>query len=131
MLKVMTIVGTRPDIIKMSRVIAEFDQHTRHVLVHTGQNFDYELNQIFFEDMGIRKPDYLRVVTKANAGLIFPADNATALADVVLKLFQMKPEERVRLGENGRAHLEAHYRLETCMAELVTHIEEVVARHKS
>jgi UDP-N-acetylglucosamine 2-epimerase len=58
MLKVMTIVGTRPELIKMSRVIAEFDQHTRHVLVHTGQNFDYELNQIFFDELHIRKPDY-------------------------------------------------------------------------
>lgn len=58
MLKVMTIVGTRPELIKMSRVIAEFDQHTKHVLVHTGQNFDYELNQVFFDDMGIRKPDH-------------------------------------------------------------------------
>ncbi len=54
----MTIVGTRPELIKMSRVIAEFDQHTQHVLVHTGQNFDYELNQVFFKDLGIRKPDY-------------------------------------------------------------------------
>jgi UDP-N-acetylglucosamine 2-epimerase (non-hydrolysing) len=54
----MTIVGTRPELIKMSRVIAQFDQHCRHVLVHTGQNFDYELNQIFFDDLGIRKPDY-------------------------------------------------------------------------
>lgn len=58
MLKVVTIVGTRPELIKMSRVIAEFDKHTRHVLVHTGQNYDYELNQIFFEDLGIRKPDH-------------------------------------------------------------------------
>lgn len=58
MLKVMTIVGTRPELIKMSRVIAEFDLHTQHVLVHTGQNYDYELNQIFFDDLGIRKPDY-------------------------------------------------------------------------
>src|SRR3990170_7804296 len=58
MLKVMTIVGTRPELIKMSRVIAEFDQHTKHALVHTGQNFDYELNQVFFNDLGIRKPDY-------------------------------------------------------------------------
>jgi UDP-N-acetylglucosamine 2-epimerase len=58
MLKVMTIVGTRPELIKMSRVIAEFDQHTQHILVHTGQNYDYELNQLFFEDLGIRKPDY-------------------------------------------------------------------------
>ncbi|MEI2635682.1 MAG: UDP-N-acetylglucosamine 2-epimerase (non-hydrolyzing) [Methylotenera sp.] len=58
MLKVMTIVGTRPELIKMSRVITEFDQHTQHVLVHTGQNYDYELNQVFFDDLGIRKPDY-------------------------------------------------------------------------
>ena len=58
MLKVMTIVGTRPELIKMSRVIAEFDQYTDHILVHTGQNHDYELNQIFFEDLTIRKPDY-------------------------------------------------------------------------
>lgn len=58
MLKVMTIVGTRPELIKMSRVIAELDKHTRHLLVHTGQNYDYELNQIFFDDLQIRKPDY-------------------------------------------------------------------------
>lgn len=58
MLKVMTIVGTRPELIKMSRVIAEFDKYTQHILVHTGQNFDYELNQIFFDDLELRKPDY-------------------------------------------------------------------------
>lgn len=58
MLKVMTIVGTRPELIKMSRVIAALDHHTEHILVHTGQNFDYELNQIFFDDLEIREPDY-------------------------------------------------------------------------
>jgi UDP-N-acetylglucosamine 2-epimerase (non-hydrolysing) len=58
MLKVMTIVGTRPELIKMSRVIAELELCTRHVLVHTGQNYDYELNQVFFEELGIRKPDH-------------------------------------------------------------------------
>ena len=58
MLKVMTIVGTRPELIKMSRVIAELDKNTDHILVHTGQNYDYELNQIFFDDLGIRKPDH-------------------------------------------------------------------------
>jgi UDP-N-acetylglucosamine 2-epimerase (non-hydrolysing) len=57
-MKVMTIVGTRPEIIKLSRVIAELDRHVDHVLVHTGQNFDYELNEIFFRDLGIRKPDH-------------------------------------------------------------------------
>jgi hypothetical protein len=54
----MTIVGTRPELIKMSRVIERLDRHDDHVLVHTGQNYDYELNQVFFEDLGIRKPDH-------------------------------------------------------------------------
>ncbi|QWD28830.1 UDP-N-acetylglucosamine 2-epimerase (non-hydrolyzing) [Polynucleobacter paneuropaeus] len=67
MLKVMTIVGTRPELIKMSRAIAEFDSHTNHVLVHTGQNYDYELNQLFFEDLGIRKPDYFLEAVGNNA----------------------------------------------------------------
>jgi len=67
MLKVMTIVGTRPELIKMSRVIAEFDLHTRHVLVHTGQNYDYELNQVFFDDLGIRKPDHFLEAVGENA----------------------------------------------------------------
>ncbi|QWC95536.1 UDP-N-acetylglucosamine 2-epimerase (non-hydrolyzing) [Polynucleobacter paneuropaeus] len=58
MYKVMTIVGTRPELIKMSRVIAEFDGNLNHILVHTGQNYDYELNQLFFDDLGLRKPDY-------------------------------------------------------------------------
>lgn len=57
MLKVMTIVGTRPEIIRLSRVIAKLDQHTRHTLVHTGQNYDYELNEVFFKQLQIRKPD--------------------------------------------------------------------------
>lgn len=56
--KVMTIVGTRPEIIKLSRVIAALDKYTNHLLVHTGQNYDYELNQVFFDELGIRKPDY-------------------------------------------------------------------------
>ena len=67
MLKVMTIVGTRPELIKMSRVIAEFDLHTKHILVHTGQNYDYELNQLFFEDLGIRKPDHFLEAVGENA----------------------------------------------------------------
>jgi UDP-N-acetylglucosamine 2-epimerase len=56
-LKVATIVGTRPEIIRLSRVLAALDEHCDHVLVHTGQNYDYELNSIFFDDLGIRKPD--------------------------------------------------------------------------
>ena len=54
----MTILGTRPEIIKMSRVINLFDQFTNHILVHTGQNYDYELNEQFFHEMEVRKPDY-------------------------------------------------------------------------
>ena len=56
--KVMTIIGTRPEIIKLSRVMAELEKHTEHILVHTGQNYDYELNEIFFEDLKVKKPDY-------------------------------------------------------------------------
>lgn len=67
MFKVMTIVGTRPELIKMSRVIAEFDKHVNHLLVHTGQNYDYELNGLFFEDLGIRKPDYFLEAIGNNA----------------------------------------------------------------
>lgn len=67
MFKVMTIVGTRPELIKMSRVIAELDQHVNHLLVHTGQNYDYELNGLFFEDLGIRKPDYFLEAVGDNA----------------------------------------------------------------
>ena len=57
-LKVLTVVGTRPEIIRLSRVIARLDAYCEHILVHTGQNYDYELNQIFFDDLGMRKPDH-------------------------------------------------------------------------
>ena len=58
MIKVVTIVGTRPEIIKLSRVIAELEKHVDHIIVHTGQNYDYELNEIFFKDLGVKKPNY-------------------------------------------------------------------------
>ncbi len=67
MLKVMTIVGTRPELIKMSRVIAELDRQVNHVLVHSGQNYDYELNQVFFDELGIRKPDHFLEAAGKNA----------------------------------------------------------------
>ena len=80
MFKVMTIVGTRPELIKMSRVMAEFDLHTNHILVHTGQNYDYELNELFFEDLGIRKPDHFLEAVGRNAshtiGLIIEKSDA-------------------------------------------------------
>ena len=57
-LKVMTVVGTRPELIRLSRVISELNKYTSHTLVHTGQNYDYELNEIFFDDLKIKKPNY-------------------------------------------------------------------------
>ena len=56
-LRVLTVVGTRPEIIRLSRVLARLDEHCDHLLVHTGQNYDYELNQVFFDVLGVRKPD--------------------------------------------------------------------------
>lgn len=67
MLKVMTIVGTRPEIIKLSRVMTELDKYTEHIIVHTGQNYDYELNEIFFQKLHIRKPDYFLNAAGKNA----------------------------------------------------------------
>jgi len=86
MLKVMTIVGTRPELIKMSRVIAEFDRHTRHVLVHTGQNYDYELNQVFFDDLGIRKPDHFLAAVGENV--------AQTIARVIEKSDEVMEKEK-------------------------------------
>lgn len=67
MLDVMTVVGTRPEIIRLSRVIPKLDKHCRHVLVHTGQNYDYELNEVFFNELGIRKPDIFLKAAGATA----------------------------------------------------------------
>jgi UDP-N-acetylglucosamine 2-epimerase (non-hydrolysing) len=66
-MKLMTIVGTRPEIIKLCRVIHELDEHTEHILVHSGQNYDYELNEIFFQELGIRKPDHFLNAVGENA----------------------------------------------------------------
>ena len=57
-LKVVSVVGTRPEIIRLSRVLIKLDQFCEHIIVHTGQNYDYELNEVFFNDLGVRKPDY-------------------------------------------------------------------------
>ena len=96
-MKVMTIVGTRPEIIKLSRVINELDQHVKHVLVHTGQNFDYELNEIFFSEMGIRKPDYfLEAVGESVAKTI---GNVIAKSDEVLA--KEKPDALLLLGDTN------------------------------
>jgi UDP-N-acetylglucosamine 2-epimerase len=97
MLKVMTIVGTRPELIKMSRVIAEFDAHTQHVLVHTGQNFDYELNQVFFDDLGIRKPDYFLEAVGENAAQTIA--RVIEKADAVLE--KEKPDAVLLYGDTN------------------------------
>lgn len=83
MLKVMTIVGTRPEVIKMCRVIDEFDKQFDHVLVHSGQNYDYELNQVFFDDLGVRKPDHFLSVAGTSAAKTIA--NVISAADEVLE----------------------------------------------
>ena len=97
MLKVMTIVGTRPEIIKLSRVIDELDRHMHHVLVHTGQNYAYELNEIFFNEMGIRKPDYfLEAVGKTTAETI---GNVIIKADEIME--KEKPDAVLLYGDTN------------------------------
>lgn len=92
MLKVMTIVGTRPELIKMSRVIAELERHTQHVLVHTGQNFDYELNQVFFEDLEIRRPDHF---LEAAGGS--PAETIARVIERADKLIELERPDALML----------------------------------
>jgi UDP-N-acetylglucosamine 2-epimerase (non-hydrolysing) len=96
-LKVMTIVGTRPEIIRLSRVIPKLDQHCDHVLVHTGQNYDYELNGVFFSDLGIRKPDVFLEAAGATAAetigqVIIAADKA---------MQEHQPEALLLLGDTN------------------------------
>ena len=97
MLKVMTIVGTRPEIIKLSRVMAELDKYTEHIIVHTGQNFDYELNEIFFQELHIRKPDYFLNAAGKNA--------TETIANVILKsdelMEQIKPDALLLYGDTN------------------------------
>jgi UDP-N-acetylglucosamine 2-epimerase (non-hydrolysing) len=96
-MKVMTIVGTRPEIIKLSRVIYELDQQVEHILVHTGQNYDYELNEIFFKDLGIRKPDhFLNAAGKTTAETI---GNVIAKADEVIH--REAPDALLLLGDTN------------------------------
>ena len=96
-LKVMTVVGTRPEIIRLSRVLARLDEHCEHVLVHTGQNYDYELNQIFFDDLGIRKPDHFLNAAGGSAaetiGTIIAAMDGVLLAE--------QPEALLVLGDTN------------------------------
>ncbi|MGE8449166.1 MAG: non-hydrolyzing UDP-N-acetylglucosamine 2-epimerase [Pseudomonadales bacterium] len=96
-LKVATVVGTRPEIIRLSRVLASLDRHCDHVLVHTGQNYDYELNEIFFQDLGIRKPDhFLNVAGATGAETIGKVIIATDQA-----LAEIQPDAMLVLGDTN------------------------------
>lgn len=96
-MKVMTVVGTRPEIIRLSRVIAKLDQYCEHILVHTGQNYDYELNQIFFDDLEVRKPDYFLQAAGASG--------AETIGKVIIGVDQvlvnMQPEALLILGDTN------------------------------
>ena len=97
MLKIMTIVGTRPEIIKMSRVINEFEENTNHVLVHTGQNYDYELNEIFFKELNLKKPHYF--LESAGKNLAATIGNIIANVDDVLE--KEKPNALMLYGDTN------------------------------
>ncbi|MCK7634351.1 MULTISPECIES: non-hydrolyzing UDP-N-acetylglucosamine 2-epimerase [unclassified Shewanella] len=96
-LKVMSVVGTRPEIIRLSRVLAKLDEHCEHILVHTGQNYDFELNEVFFNDLGVRKPDYFLNAAGKNA--------AETIGQVIIKVDQVleevDPEAMLVLGDTN------------------------------
>lgn len=96
-LKVMTIVGTRPEIIRLSRVMALLDEYVNHLIVHTGQNYDYELNEVFFEDLELRKPDYFLGINAQSLG--------NAVGDIIRKseevLLKEKPDAVLVLGDTN------------------------------
>lgn len=113
-LKVVTVVGTRPEIIRLSRVISRLDEYCEHLLVHTGQNYDYELNQIFFDDLGIRKPDYfLNAAGKSGAETI---GNVIIAVDRVLA--EISPDALLVLGDTN-----------SCMAVIPAKRRKIPAFH--
>ncbi len=96
-LKVATIIGTRPELIRLSRVMAELDRHTEHVIIHTGQNYDYELNGVFFDDLALRKPDvFLQAVGASSAETI---GNIIAASSRALE--EAKPDAVLILGDTN------------------------------
>lgn len=96
-LKVATVVGTRPELIRLSRVLAKLDEHCEHVLIHTGQNYDYELNEVFFRDLDIRKPDYF--LNTATGGAATTIGNVISFVDPVLG--EVRPEAVLVLGDTN------------------------------
>jgi len=96
--KIMTIVGTRPELIKLSRVMAELELHTQHILVSTGQNYDYELNEIFYQELGIKKPDhFLEIATGSNVA----QDIANVISRIDPVLEQEKPDAVLFYGDTN------------------------------
>lgn len=98
-LKVISIVGTRPEIIRLSRVLARLDEHCEHILVHTGQNYDYELNQLFFDDLGIRQPDYFLDTAASSTGVANTIGNLITAVDGVLA--EINPDSVLVLGDTN------------------------------
>lgn len=98
-LKVISVVGTRPEIIRLSRVLEQLDIYCEHILVHTGQNYDYELNQVFFDDLGIRKPDYFLSCAENSSGAANTIGNLITAVDKVLENCQ--PEAMLVLGDTN------------------------------
>ena len=98
-LKVATVIGTRPEIIRLSRVLARLDQTCEHVLIHTGQNYDYELNQIFFDDLDIRKPDYFLDSAKGSNSTAQTIGNLIGSVDEVLE--KIDPDALLVLGDTN------------------------------
>lgn len=98
-LKVVSVVGTRPEIIRLSRVLARLDEHCEHILVHTGQNYDYELNQVFFDDLGVRKPDYFLNSASNSTGAAHTIGNLIIAVDQVLA--EVQPEAMLVLGDTN------------------------------
>ena len=92
-LKVVTFVGTRPEIIRLSRVMPMLDAHAEHVIVHTGQNYDFELNEIFFSDLALRKPD--RFLDAAGATSAETIGNVIARSEKVL--IEERPDETIQI----------------------------------
>ena len=98
-LKVMVVVGTRPELIRLSRVIAKLDQYCDLTLVHTGQNYDYELNQIFFDDLGLRKPDYFLDSAENSISAANTIGNLISRVDTVFA--EIEPEALLVLGDTN------------------------------
>ncbi|MGA2248335.1 MAG: UDP-N-acetylglucosamine 2-epimerase, partial [Verrucomicrobiota bacterium] len=98
-MKVMTVLGTRPEIIRLAAVIKTLEQHTSHVLVHTGQNYDYELNQVFFDELGVSKPNHFLNLNTSSLGKML-GGLLIRTEEVILK---EKPDAFLVLGDTNSA----------------------------